>query len=109
LRRLPAVAVELENLSTRAAERLARESFDLLVADIRMPALTGLELLREARKSDPGLPALMITGFPPLETAVESMRLGAMDYLAKPFLPEDLGCHTGVKRRQGCHARVTGA
>ena len=55
-----------------------------------MPELSGIELLGQARQSDPSLAALMITGFPALETAVESMRLGAMDYLAKPFGAEDL-------------------
>ncbi len=90
LRRLPDAEVALESQSPRAAERLVHESFDLLIADLRMPDMDGLELVRRARQTDPSLAALIITGCPTMETAVESMRLGAMDYLAKPFRPEDL-------------------
>jgi DNA-binding NtrC family response regulator len=82
------VVVEID--SCRAAERLASETFDLLISDIRMPALDGIELLRVARQNDPNLTAVIMTGVPALETAVESMKLGAMDYLIKPFPPESL-------------------
>ena len=75
----------------RQALRLLEESdFDLLLTDIRMPGMSGVELLERARKRDPELPVIMITGFPTVETAVESLKLGAVDYLTKPFLPEEL-------------------
>ncbi len=90
LKKLPDAEIVLENDSRRAAERLAEESFDLLICDVRMPGLGGVELLRAARAQDPQLVALMLTAYPTVETAVESMRLGAADYLTKPFLPEDL-------------------
>ena len=90
LRSLVGAEVAVESDSQQAAERLSHETFDLLISDLSMPKLGGLELLRGARLSDPGLPALIMTGFPAYETAVESMKLGAMDYLAKPFPPEDL-------------------
>ena len=90
LQRLPDTEIVLESQSSRAAERLAHESFDLLIADICMPEMDGVELLRIAREQDPELPTLMLTAFPTVETAVESMKLGASDYLTKPFLPEDL-------------------
>ncbi|MBI4659258.1 MAG: sigma-54-dependent Fis family transcriptional regulator, partial [Verrucomicrobia bacterium] len=90
LRKLPEAEIILENKSLRAAERVAAENFDLLITDIRMPGLSGVELLRQARQHDPNLAVLMLTAFPTVETAVESMKLGAADYITKPFLPEDL-------------------
>jgi DNA-binding NtrC family response regulator len=79
-----------ENHSPRARERLATDSFDLLITDIRMPEIDGMELLRIALQHDPDLLVLVLTGFPTIETAVESMKLGAADYLTKPFFPDDL-------------------
>ncbi len=90
LQRLPDTEIVLEQDSTRAAERLTEEQVDLLIADIRMPGVNGVELLRLARQQDPNLPVLMLTAYPTVETAVESMKLGAADYLTKPFLPADL-------------------
>lgn len=90
LGQLPETEIVIESRSSRAAERLQAETFDLLVTDIHMPGLSGIELLRNARKRDPDMPVLMMTGYPGIETAVESMKLGAMDYLAKPFLPQEL-------------------
>jgi two-component system response regulator AtoC len=90
LQALTATEVVLERCSHAAADRLKREPFDLLITDIRMPELGGVELLRLARQNDPNLPALMLTAHPTVETAVESMKLGAADYIIKPFLPEDL-------------------
>ena len=90
LGKLPNVELALEAAAEKAADRLARETFDLLVTDVRMPTLGGLDLLRTARKRDPRLPVLVFTAFPSVESAVESMKLGASDYLAKPFLPDDL-------------------
>jgi DNA-binding NtrC family response regulator len=87
---LPDTEIIRENHSPRASERLATESFDLLITDIRMPELDGIELLRIARQLDPTLQVLVLTGFPTIGTAVESMKLGAADYLTKPFLAEDL-------------------
>lgn len=87
---LPNVEVATEPDSRVAAERLAPEHWDLLITDVRMPGLGGVDLLRLARENDPSMMVLMITAFPSVETAVESMKLGAADYLRKPFRPEDL-------------------
>ena len=89
LRKLPNVEIVLESNSLRAAEMLKKENWDLLITDIRMPGLNGVELLRLAREHDPGIAALIITAFPSVETAVETMKLGAADYITKPFLPDD--------------------
>ena len=87
---LPDTETVLENHSLRASERLATESFDLLITDLRMPEMDGIALCRMARQLDPTLMVLVLTGFPTIETAVESMKLGAADYLTKPFFPDDL-------------------
>jgi DNA-binding NtrC family response regulator len=90
LERLGDVEVVTEAESLKAVDRLRDEPFDMMVTDIRMPVLDGVGLLRAAREQDAELPVLMITGFPTVETAVECLKLGAVDYLTKPFLPADL-------------------
>ena len=90
LKKLEGVETVTECQSKQAAKRLAAEPFDLMITDIRMPGMNGVDLLRSARGHDPHLPVLMLTAFPDVETAVESMKLGALDYIRKPFLPENL-------------------
>src|SRR3979490_2355186 len=68
-----------------AIETLERESVDLLISDIKMPDLSGVEVLRAAKSIDPDILGIMITAFASTDTAVEAMRLGACDYLSKPF------------------------
>jgi DNA-binding NtrC family response regulator len=68
-----------------ALVRLAARMPDLVVSDLRMPGMTGIELLREVRKRAPGCPVIMMTAFARAEDAVEALKLGAEDYLIKPF------------------------
>ena len=68
-----------------AIELLEREPVDLLISDIKMPDLSGVDVLRAAKKIDPDILGIMITAFASTDTAVEAMRLGACDYLSKPF------------------------
>jgi DNA-binding NtrC family response regulator len=68
-----------------ALERLTGQRFDLLMTDLRMPRMTGIELLAEARKVRPEMPVVVMTAFATVETAVEAMKLGAYDYVQKPF------------------------
>jgi two-component system, sensor histidine kinase and response regulator len=66
--------------------RLLREKHpDAIVMDIRMPGMTGIDGLRRIREIDPNLSVIMLTGFGALETAQEALRLGANDYISKPF------------------------
>ena len=90
LKKLPDATILVEQDSRRAVERVTSEHFDLLVLDIRMPEIGGVEVLRRARAHDPNLAVLMMTAFPSVDTAVETMKLGAADYITKPFLPDDL-------------------
>lgn len=84
------VHVEVEKHSPTAAERLTSENWDLLIADIRMPEMDGVELVRHAARQDPGLMILMLTAYPSVDTAVETMKLGASDYMTKPIKPDEL-------------------
>ncbi len=69
----------------RGLDLLAKNHPDVVIMDIRMPGMTGIEGLREIRKLDPDISVIMLTGFGALETAQEALRLGASDYLKKPF------------------------
>ena len=69
----------------KAKEILTKKSFDMVISDMQMPNLTGIELLRHVRESYPDLCFMIITAFGTTETAVEAMKLGAYDYLTKPF------------------------
>lgn len=66
-------------------ELLTSENPDVIIMDIRMPGKTGIEGLREIREIDPNISVIMLTGYGALETAQEAIRLGANDYLKKPF------------------------
>ncbi len=70
---------------TVAVQRLAGAKFDLLISDLKMPKMTGIELLAEAKKVRPDMPVILMTAFASVQTAVEAMKLGAYDYIQKPF------------------------
>jgi len=69
---------------------LEHQAFDLVLLDIRMPDLDGVTVLHHIRSRHPGTPVIMITGYPTIDTAVECTKLGAEDYLVKPFRLADL-------------------
>ena len=73
-----------------ALERLQNEPIDLLLSDIRMPDVSGVEVLRTAKQLNPDIVAFMMTAFASTDTAVEAMRLGAVDYFTKPFSVDEL-------------------
>lgn len=69
-----------------ALDRLAGERFDIVVSDVRLgPAMSGVDLLRSVRERERDLPVILITGFDSLHSAIEAVRLGAQDYILKPF------------------------
>jgi len=73
-----------------ALDLLDRQPFDLVLLDIRMADMDGLTVLQQIRSRHPETAVIMITGFPTIDTAVECTKLGAHDYLVKPFQLEDL-------------------
>jgi len=76
--------------ATLALAEIADGSASLLITDMRMPEMDGLELLQEARRRDPKLPVVMMTAYGTVETAVEAMKRGAFDYILKPFKAEEI-------------------
>jgi two-component system, NtrC family, response regulator PilR len=74
----------------QALDVLHRERVDLLLSDIRMPDLSGVDVLRAAREANRDLVAFMMTAFASTDTAVEAMRLGAVDYFTKPFSMDEM-------------------
>ena len=75
---------------SEALQAFTREDWDLVIADIDMPGMDGIELLKNIRKDSPQVPVLMITAYATVETAVEAMKLGAHDYITKPFAMDEL-------------------
>jgi len=63
---------------------------DLVLVDLRMPGMDGLEVLRRIRRTAPGIATIIITGYAAVESATEAMRLGACDYIGKPFDEKEL-------------------
>jgi putative nucleotidyltransferase with HDIG domain len=78
-------AVTSASTAEQALELIAGEAFDLVVSDIKMPGLTGLDLLRAVKGRHPATPVVLITGAPSVNSAVFGLRHGAYDYLPKPF------------------------
>ena len=73
-----------------ALQLLQHERFAVVVSDVRMPRMNGLELLQAIRQKDPDVEVLLLTGYPDLQAAVSAIKLGAFDYLAKPYVEKDL-------------------
>ncbi len=78
-------AVELAADGAEAIDLLGREPFDLVISDLKMPGIGGLELLAHVRQTLPGLPLIVITAHGTVDSAVEALKLGAHDYITKPF------------------------
>ena len=73
-----------------ALEQLENQSADLLLLDIQMPGMTGIEVLQKAVEQQPSLKVVMVSAHGSIDTAVDAMKLGASDYLQKPFTPSEL-------------------
>lgn len=82
--------VETANDGEDALSKFKRGGFDLIISDLLMPTVDGLELLKQVRELDKEVIFLMITGYPSIETAVEAIKKGAYDYITKPFHMEDV-------------------
>jgi len=73
-----------------ALTKLKGREFGLILLDIRMPGMDGMEVLRQVREIRPDIRVIMITAYGTIESAVEAMKLGAVDFLQKPFDPEEI-------------------
>jgi DNA-binding NtrC family response regulator len=72
------------------ALELAKKGFDLLIADLKMPGLNGIELLESVKRFDEDIPTIIITAYGTVEAAVETMQKGAFDFMTKPFRKEQI-------------------
>ena len=73
-----------------AKRRLGEEAFDLVISDLRLPDSDGIDLLKWLKSTHPYLPLIMMTSYAEIQTAVQAMKLGAADYIAKPLNPDEL-------------------
>jgi len=85
-----------------ALRRIEARPYDVVILDIMMPKVDGLEVLRRVKESHPDIDVIMVTGLSQIDTAVRSMKLGAFDYLPKPFDPDELKVVVGraLERRR---------
>jgi response regulator RpfG family c-di-GMP phosphodiesterase len=88
--RMKGYAVSCADSAEAAIEIIKRDAVDLVLSDIKMPGMSGVELLKWVHEFNRSLPVLVTTGFPTLDTAIEALKLGAFDYLTKPFHLEEL-------------------
>ncbi len=82
--------VETTENPRTALELCRRNRYDIIMSDLVMPQMNGLEFLQEVRQADSDAAFIMITGYPSIESAVEAIRRGAHDYITKPFRIEEV-------------------
>lgn len=97
IRKMLTRALEAENYQVETAlngedglDKLKENDFDLILLDLKLPGMDGIEVLEAMRKQDILVPVLIVTGYGSVESAVKVMKLGAIDYLQKPFKPQDI-------------------
>ena len=88
--------VSTAHSGAEALEKVRARDYDVMLADLRMPGMDGLKVIEKVRETHPGLPVVVITGFPSQDTLQAAARLGVSDYLTKPILPDVL-THAAVE------------
>ena len=73
-----------------ALEKYQKNKFDIVISDLMMPKMDGMELLSELKKFDPDAIFIMITGYPSIENAIEAIKKGAKDFITKPFNSDEI-------------------
>ena len=91
-----------------ALRAMERQPYDVVLLDLRMPGTDGMSVLKAIKQKWPESEVVVITGFPSIDSAKESVRLGAYDYLAKPVGPEEVigATHGAITRKQWALRRV---
>ncbi len=82
--------VQTSSDGREAVNILNKSRFDIILLDLKLPGIPGIKILKKIIKSTPEIPVIIITGFASIESAVNTIKQGAFDYLAKPFSPEEL-------------------
>jgi response regulator RpfG family c-di-GMP phosphodiesterase len=88
--RMKGYEVSCAGSAESAIDIIKNNGIDLVLSDIKMPGMSGVELLKWVREYNRSLPVIVTTGFPTLDTAIEALKLGAFDYLTKPFHLEEI-------------------
>ena len=83
-------AVEVSLSGRQGLEWATQKDYDIVLTDLRMPDIGGMRILRDVKRVKPAIPVVMITGFGTVKSAVQAMKLGAAEYLEKPFSPDQL-------------------
>ena len=81
--------VDLAMTGQSALDKSKEKPFDILVADLRLPDMDGMEVIKEVKERRPETEAIVVTGYPNVNSAVESVKMGVFDYLRKPFTEEE--------------------
>ena len=82
--------VETALSGAEALQKEGQKKYDVIIADLMMPGLSGLDLLASLRRLGSAAKVIVVTGYPTMKTTVQSMQVGAFEYLPKPFLPAEL-------------------
>jgi DNA-binding NtrC family response regulator len=82
--------VDVSLSGRKGLEWAIQRDYDIVLTDIRMPDIGGMRVLRDIKRAKPSLPVVMITGYASVESSVQAMKLGAADYIEKPFTPVQL-------------------
>ncbi|MGB6864758.1 MAG: response regulator, partial [Candidatus Aminicenantaceae bacterium] len=82
--------VETSLSAKTALELIDKEEFDLILTDIKLPQMSGMKILKYAKEKYPAMPVVMITAYGTIKQAIEALKMGAMDYIVKPFNMEEL-------------------
>ncbi len=82
--------VDIALSGEEALDKLSKRGYELVIADMRMPAMSGMYLLETIRRRWPDVNVIIMTGYPTIGRAIQAIKLGAFDYIAKPFTPDEL-------------------
>jgi len=83
-------AVDVSLSGREGLNQAIQSEYDIVLTDIRMPDIGGMRVLRDVKRAKPSLPVVIITGYATVRSAVQAMKLGAAEYIEKPFEPEEL-------------------
>lgn len=82
--------IDLALSGEEALQKERDKKYDVMIVDLMMPGIGGLDLLRSIKTTNPAVRVIMVTGYPTMKNTLQAMQIGAFDFLPKPFLPADL-------------------
>jgi len=93
-----------------ALQKLEQNSYDAVITDLMMPEMNGIDMLHQMKKRKINVPTIMITGYPTIKTAIQALRLGAVDYIPKPFTRQELlsPLSRALRRSDGAETEIAG-